>query len=80
MWLLLLYTKPVSVTSTGKTPSQSIWKCGWPASAISIMNKWPMEVEDMWEGEKRVGKKEQRETGVVGMMERGISHKVIVKT
>ena len=42
------------------------------------MSKRPAETEYMWEHEKKIAKKEQREMNVVGRMEERISHKIIV--
>ena len=44
------------------------------------MSKWPVETEYVWECEKEVAKKEQRETDVMGRTEERISQKIIVMT
>ena len=44
------------------------------------MSKRPAETEYMWEHKKKIAKKEQRETDVVGRMEGRISQKIIVMT
>ena len=44
------------------------------------MSKWPTETEYMWEREKKIAKKEQREMDIVGRMERRISQKIMVVT
>ena len=42
------------------------------------MSKRPTETEYVWECEKKIAKKEQRETDVMGNMEGRISQKIIV--
>ena len=44
------------------------------------MSKGPVETEYMWECEKKITKKEQRETDVMGRTEGRISQKIIVMT
>ena len=42
------------------------------------MSKQPAETEYVWECEKKIAKKEQRETDVMGKTEERISQKIIV--